>query len=332
MNKIQKYNLVHTLTTSTGTQLKRTLTRDTHRRHLVTKIDNQVNNATPATLAYTHDNINRVTQRNYDTFQYNNRSEVTYAGLLSKQTYWIPPFPPQITSDDMYYYYYDDIGNRVFVHRDQQGFVTSINSPANALNQTTSIKTTFYEPPLQIANPQPLQTLTYDPDGNLLTYGPFSYTYDAENRLISVTSNAQMSNSPNVQITNHYDHQSRRVQKITPNAKHTFLYDGWNPVLETIKYANNTTDVIEYVWAKNSLVAKRINNVWYFPFYDHNNNITDYVNASGTVVAHYEYDVFGNTIVKTGSASRQALPRRPRRQILQRLPRSKRRHLRHLSG
>ncbi len=37
------------------------------------------------------------------------------------------------------------------------------------------------------------------------------------------------------------------------------------------------------------------------PCYDANGNITDYVETNGTVVAHREFDAFGNTVVATGS-------------------------------
>ncbi|MEK9136056.1 MAG: RHS repeat-associated core domain-containing protein, partial [Bacteroidota bacterium] len=39
----------------------------------------------------------------------------------------------------------------------------------------------------------------------------------------------------------------------------------------------------------------------YYPLADGNGNITDYVDASGTIVAHREYDAFGNTIVASGA-------------------------------
>jgi RHS repeat-associated protein len=42
------------------------------------------------------------------------------------------------------------------------------------------------------------------------------------------------------------------------------------------------------------------NGVPYFPCYDGNGNISDYVNTNGVVVAHREYDPFGNTVVATG--------------------------------
>jgi RHS repeat-associated protein len=39
----------------------------------------------------------------------------------------------------------------------------------------------------------------------------------------------------------------------------------------------------------------------YYPVVDGNGNITDYVDTNGTVVAHYEFDAFGNTITQSGT-------------------------------
>ena len=41
----------------------------------------------------------------------------------------------------------------------------------------------------------------------------------------------------------------------------------------------------------------------YYPCYDANGNISEYLDTNGTVVAHREYDAFGNTIVATGSGA-----------------------------
>ena len=49
---------------------------------------------------------------------------------------------------------------------------------------------------------------------------------------------------------NRYDHLGRRVMKIAPDGMHTFLYDGWRPVLETISRPGGL-DRIEYHWGKD---------------------------------------------------------------------------------
>ena len=39
----------------------------------------------------------------------------------------------------------------------------------------------------------------------------------------------------------------------------------------------------------------------YYPTYDGNGNVTQYIDASGTTAAHYQYDAFGNTVASSGS-------------------------------
>ena len=70
---------------------------------------------------------------------------------------------------------------------------------------------------------------------------------------------------------------------------------------------------IYYVWGKDlsgtidgaggvgGLLATEVGGVWYFPLYDNNGNVTDYVSETGEVVASYAYDAFGRTLSATGS-------------------------------
>ncbi|MGI6496840.1 MAG: RHS repeat domain-containing protein [Kiritimatiellia bacterium] len=113
-------------------------------------------------------------------------------------------------------------------------------------------------------------------------------------------------------ISNAYDHMSRRVLKVTPTATHTYLYDDWNLVQETISTASDTT-TNHYVWGKDlsgtlqgaggvgGLLAVSLNGAWYFPFYDNNGNVLAYADEQGAIVAEYTYDAFGRTIAATGS-------------------------------
>jgi RHS repeat-associated protein len=41
----------------------------------------------------------------------------------------------------------------------------------------------------------------------------------------------------------------------------------------------------------------------YYPLYDGNGNISEYLTATGTTAAHFEYDPFGNTVVNTDTAN-----------------------------
>ncbi|MGI6494691.1 MAG: RHS repeat domain-containing protein [Kiritimatiellia bacterium] len=264
-----------------GVVLARNLTRDPYRRSLVKAITNSASGVPYNPLAYTYDLLNRVTARNTDTFDYNARSEVTSAIIQ----------PAHINR-----YAFDNIGNALWASLNS---VTNIYT-ANELNQYFLISNHVnHVNPVQISP-------VYDLDGNMTWDGRFNYTYDAENRLVAAYSNGLCV------VSNAYDHMSRRVLKVTPTATHTYLYDDWNLVQETISTASGTT-TNHYVWGKDlsgslqdaggvgGLLAVSLNGAWYFPFYDNNGNITAYVDENGTIVAEYTYDAFGCTIEATGS-------------------------------
>ena len=81
------------------------------------------------------------------------------------------------------------------------------------------------------------EQFTYDADGNLASDGRWTYAWDAENRLTSLT--ARTAVGPQQLIKFVYDYQGRRIQKLvwnntagsgTPALAVIYVYDGWNPV------------------------------------------------------------------------------------------------------
>ena len=73
-----------------------------------------------------------------------------------------------------------------------------------------------------------------------------------------------------------------------------------NRQLRLVKDLSGTLDGAGGV---GGLLATEVGGVWYFPLYDNNGNVTDYVSETGEVVASYEYDAFGRTLSATGSMS-----------------------------
>ncbi len=210
---------------------------------------------------------------------------------------------------------YDQIGNRITA---TEGSNAAQNYTSNALNQYDSIDG---------------QALSYDPDGNLLSDGQRTYTWDGErceqtsivdrskatcpkgqnaknesfdqNRLLSTT---EASNSATAQYE--YDYLSRRVKKAEGGDTTTYLYEGWNPVLQT----KNGTEQTRYSWGMDLsgsmqgaggvgglLSVHKSTGLSGYPTYDGNGNVSEYLDTSGATIAHYEYDAFGKTIVKTGT-------------------------------
>ena len=160
---------------------------------------------------------------------YNNRSELASATIGVNQ----------------YGYSYDTIGNRLW----SAANLATNTSVANALNQYSSVGRGVLDPPQTSA-------LIYDADGNMTRDDRFLYSYDAENRLVSVTSSAGTNGA--IRMLNAYDHSNRRIRKtvqrlystIAPppsppvgihewdtQETHTFVWDGNNIVLEKVEFA-----------------------------------------------------------------------------------------------
>ncbi len=217
--------------------------------------------------------------RNADTFGYNERGEVVFSRRGAE------------SAEESYEY--DDIGN--LLNSVSAGVVTN-SYTANELNQYTSI----------LCASAPLREPTYDLDGNMLSDGTLSFTYDYAGRLETVSSNGV------THVTNFYDAKSRRVRKVTQEATTTFFYDGWNIVEERVAYTNGTATTIHYYWGKDisgslqgaggvgGLLYLTVDGIIYIPCYDNNGNITRYLDQNGSTVAQYTYDAFGKLIAKSG--------------------------------
>ena len=168
------------------------------------------------------------------------------------------------------------------------------------------------------------EAFTYDLDGNLTQDGRFNYSWDARNQLISVVTRDDLPVSvPRCKVEYTYDHGGRRILKqvFTPDngnwllgKSSSFAYDRWNVIAETVvDHALQTTNHCSYVWGKDlsgtmqgaggigGLLAVIRDDGTYYPCYDANGNVTEYVDGTGAIVAHYEYDPFGNTVAQHGA-------------------------------
>ena len=161
------------------------------------------------------------------------------------------------------------------------------------------------------------ENFVYDADGNLLYDGRFTYFPDAENR-ISVVSN------DNVVVRYSYDHRNRMIWKkiaapggVAKSIK--FDWIGSNIIVER-EYTNGVLSrVRRNMWGlgfpdkecgnghngcafggPGKILLVFLDDDAYFPAYDADGNVYEYVSTNGTVVAHYEYSPSGEPIVAEG--------------------------------
>ncbi len=212
-------------------------------------------------------------------------------------------------------YAYDAMGNRTTASVASLGGTTT-NYTTNNANQYTTITG--------------LTPISHDANGNLLQQNNVTYTWDSENRLLSVTPNTPSLGDKSLVHT--YDGQHRRVtrairQWTTSGWQNTettqFVYDGWNVVEE---YALNPVNSVlsrTLTWGQDLGGAKNLQGAGgvgglllteeisgttttaYHFHYDGNGNVTQITDLSGATAASYRYDAFGNTLVATGTYATQ---------------------------
>ena len=209
---------------------------------------------------------------------------------------------------EQFNYDFDGIGNRITATVDEGEADELVHSYGrNALNQYTDIDSLERH---------------YDADGNLDDDGILLYTWDAENRLIAVNQKID----DELVATYDYDPLGRRVRKsttiIAPQgaSQSLYFYDGWNLVAEYKVEAGNVDLLRSYTWGADlSGTLQGAGGVGglleivdysaetptaYYTLFDGNGNVTQLITDDGDggvqLVAHYEYDPFGNLTQNVG--------------------------------
>ncbi len=157
---------------------------------------------------------------------------------------------------------------------------------------------------------------TYNRWGALTDTRPFSYGY-YDNLLYSVYTNRTQGQS---RVCGYEYDALKRLRfkdaslRNAPRRYHSFTYSGWSLMQEQWREGHSGPyNLVHYVWGRDlsgtidgaggvgGLLATEVGGVWYFPLYDNNGNVTEYVSETGEVVASYTYDAFGRTLSATGS-------------------------------
>lgn len=246
---------------------------DAHKR--LTGITANVNGVT-YTHGYTLNDKNQRTGiiladgKNWN-FSYDNMGQVTGAMLNNSASLL-----------NTYSYNYDLIGNRIQATKDND--ITSYNS--NIVNQYTQINS---------AVP------TYDQDGNMLTNGAWSYTWNGENRM-TVAQNAAR------KVEFSYDYMGRCFER----KEYTASNDSWNldktvyivydDYKQIAEYENEEL-YQQYAWDSvglDTVAFMSKGNSVYMYWTDGNKNVLKLFDTAGEQ-ASYSYDPFGKVTTAEGS-------------------------------
>jgi RHS repeat-associated protein len=166
----------------------------------------------------------------------------------------------------------------------------------------------------RVFTPQSPEASTYDLDGNLIGDGRWIYSWDGEDRLISMETIPNVPVEAKQRLEFAYDYMSRRIQKkvyrwdvpsglFQPQFITRFVYDGWNLIAEI---DGNNSLVRSYVRNGADLLLINGGGDVHQVGYDGNENLAVLVKAStGRVSASFDYDPFGQTLKAAGEFASQ---------------------------
>ena len=179
------------------------------------------------------------------------------------------------TSDDLCVYSYDTAGN-----------ITSVESWYEPVHSFTYENENWKDQLTTFDG----KTITYDANGNPLTYDGYTYTWQRGTQLANISGNGK-------NISYIYDSQGNRVQKTVNGATTNYLYSG-----DLLMRQTDGTNTIDFQYdAGGNLVGFLHNGTPYYYLRSLLNDISGIVDGEGNVVAKYRYDAYGNTIYSTGS-------------------------------
>ncbi len=264
-------------------------------------------NAEDASEVYTPNNLNQYTTKE--------NNALTVSGTANEQaavTVTGGALPAEASRQGAYW------GAQVFLPNNSGPNKSTLTITAGLGGNSTAQTRNAFLPPA-------LQTFQYNPDGTLQSDGIWTYTWDAENRLVRMDSNPG-GGYPSRTLEFKYDYLGRRIQKRSVSSAGDvytrYLYDGWNVIAEYAATATTCGALSRsFTWGLDvtgssgaaggvgaliQITDHADGNKVYYPARDANGNIAALIAASATtagaepIAAAYEYSPFGELLRAEG--------------------------------
>jgi RHS repeat-associated protein len=165
---------------------------------------------------------------------------------------------------------------------------TTSNYTPNDLNQYTNIS-------VNSSN----QSVLWDNNFNLSGYNGWTYTYDAENNLVSVLGNGHSA-------TFTYDALGRCVKRVLDGITTVFTYDEWTPVAEWDGSGNLVATNV-YGLGDDELLYRLEGTTQLFYKSDPRGNVMFLLDGNGNGVEKYKYDAFGSATITDWNGNARAM-------------------------
>jgi len=251
-------------------------------RNLITSVDNKYGATTISKYDYINDALGRrtamaksgtaFTAPDTINYGYDDKSQVISADAVNDSNY-------------DFGFDYDSLGNRETYTTNESGSAVTSDYTTNNLNQYTAVT-------------NPTKTPTYNDDGCMLTNGNWTYTWNAENRMVSAVDGTTT-------LEFKYDYMGRRVEKkVIENGTTTkdeyFVYDNFK-LIEKLDALNSSVIIQRFAWKGAKIFSINNGTDTYYYTHDANKNVSELIDSSGNIVAHYEYSPFGKIVASSGS-------------------------------
>lgn len=242
-------------------------------------LNNQKAGVSFARYEYGYDNVDRRTfvkrdSAKGDVYGYDATSQITSVQYEADNPDSMPSAPVRTTG-----YNWDAVGNRTTVTN--TGVPT--NYTTNQLNQYTAVAG---------------RPLTYNDNGALKTMDGWTFTYDAQDRLVKAEKRSTL-------ITFDYDPLNRCVKRVINNgAGYLFYYDNWS-LIEEYNTGNGLMNTYIHGSQIDEVLVKKPAGTGKLVYYQYDGlgSVTQLTDYLGRVVEKYSYDIFGKPAIRNGSGT-----------------------------